>query len=124
MFYYAVKYIIRPVFITGQAVCVNIIIMARFIRTRFMRCRSNVFITSAYLSGAVVYQLPASHYYGGESVVLTLAFMALSGIKNPEQLKLCKPGEIVRLIGLDRIPEMKCYRENAIINSKQKAKYS
>jgi prepilin-type processing-associated H-X9-DG protein len=29
-------------------------------------------------------------------VVLTLAFMALARIKNPEQLKQCKPGEIGR----------------------------
>jgi hypothetical protein len=42
---------------------------------------------------------------------MTLAFMALARIKNPEQLKLCKPGEIGRLIGLDRIPEMKCLRK-------------
>jgi hypothetical protein len=51
---------------------------------------------------------------------MTLAFMALSRIKNPEQLKLCKPGEIGRLIGLDRIPEMKCLREKIKILSQQK----
>jgi len=58
-----------------------------------------------------VYQLPPSHYYGLESVVLTLAFMALSRIKNPEQLKLRQPGEIGRIIGMDRAPEVKCLRE-------------
>jgi len=36
--------------------------------------------------------------------------MALLRIKNPEQLKQCKPGEIGRIIGLDRIPEVKCLR--------------
>ena len=40
-----------------------------------------------------VYQLPSSHYYGIESIVLTLSFMALARIKNPDQLKQCKPGE-------------------------------
>jgi len=56
------------------------------------------------------YQLPDSHYYGVQSVVMTLAFMALARIKNPEQLKQCKPGELGRLIGLDRVPEVKCLR--------------
>lgn len=67
-----------------------------------------------------VYQLPPSHYYGLESVVLTLAFMALARIKNPEQLKLCKPGEIGRIIGLDRMPEVKCLREKIKALSDQK----
>lgn len=67
-----------------------------------------------------VYQMPASHYYGLESVVLTLAFMALARIKNPEQLKQCKPGEIGRIIGLDRIPEVSCLRDKIKILSDQK----
>lgn len=58
-----------------------------------------------------VYQVPSNHYYGLESVVLTLSFMALARIKNPEQIKQCKPGEIGRIIGLDRVPEVKCLRE-------------
>jgi prepilin-type processing-associated H-X9-DG protein len=76
-------------------------------------------ISQGLLKTKEVYQLPASHYYGVESVVMTLAFMALSRIKNPEQLKLCKPGEIGRLIGLDRIPEMKCLREKIKLLSEQ-----
>jgi len=58
-----------------------------------------------------VYRLPANHYYGLASVVLTLAFMALLRIKNPEQLKQCRPGELGRIIGLDRIPEVRCLRQ-------------
>jgi hypothetical protein len=49
-------------------------------------------------------------YYKLESIVLTLAFMALCRIKNPEQLKQCSPGEMGKLIGLDRVPEIKCLR--------------
>jgi hypothetical protein len=49
-------------------------------------------------------------YYKLESIILTLAFMALCRIKNPEQLKQCAPGEMGKLIGLDRIPEIKCLR--------------
>lgn len=58
-----------------------------------------------------VYHFPQNHYYGLESIMLTLAFMALARIKNPEQLKQCKPGEIGKIIGLDRIPEVRCLRE-------------
>ncbi|MFO8053780.1 MAG: hypothetical protein R6U19_01270 [Bacteroidales bacterium] len=76
-------------------------------------------ISQGLLKAREVYHIPESHYYGLESVVMTLAFMALSRIKNPEQLKLCKPGEIGRLIGLDRIPEMKCLREKIKILSEQ-----
>ena len=69
-----------------------------------------------------VYHLPSSHYYGLESVVLTLAFMALARIKNPEQLKQCKPGEIGRIIGLDRIPEVRCLRDKLkLLVDQQKA---
>lgn len=45
--------------------------------------------------------------------------MALSRIKNPEQLKQCKPGEIGRIIGLDRIPEVRCLREKIKLLSAQ-----
>jgi hypothetical protein len=67
-----------------------------------------------------VYRLPDNHYYGLVSVVLTLAFMALSRIKNPEQLKQCKPGEIGKIIGLDRSPEVKCLRDKIKLLSSQK----
>lgn len=70
-----------------------------------------------------VYHIPDNHYYGLESVVLTLAFMALARIKNPEQLKQCKPGEIGKIIGLDRIPEVRCLREKInLLTSQHQAK--
>ncbi len=60
-------------------------------------------------------------YYDLQAILLKLAFMALCRIKNPEQLKQCKPGELGRLIGLDRIPEMKCLRSKiAELSSQQK----
>ncbi len=67
-----------------------------------------------------VYQIPQSHYYGLESIILTLAFMALARIKNPEQLKQCKPGEIGKIIGLDRIPEVRCLRDKISLLTTQK----
>ena len=69
-----------------------------------------------------VYTLPENHYYGLEAVVLTLAFMALARIKNPEQLKQCKPGEIGKAIGLDRVPEVSCLRKKIkLLSGQQKA---
>ncbi|MFC2087691.1 putative transposase [Bacteroidota bacterium] len=76
-------------------------------------------LAQGLLKAKEVFRLPASHYYGLESVVLTLAFMALGRIKNPEQLKQCKPGEIGRIIGLDRIPEVRCLREKIKFISQQ-----
>jgi hypothetical protein len=76
-------------------------------------------LSQGLLKAKEAFRLPASHYYGLESVVLTLAFMALARIKNPEQLKQCKPGEIGRLIGLDRIPEVRCLRDKIRLISEQ-----
>lgn len=70
-----------------------------------------------------VYELPPNHYYGLESIMLTFAFMALARIKNPEQLKQCKVGEIGRIIGLDRVPEVRCLRDKLkLLTEQQKAK--
>lgn len=52
----------------------------------------------------------AEGYYKLESIILTLAFMILCRIKNPEQLKQCAPGEMGKLLGLDRMPEIRCLR--------------
>jgi hypothetical protein len=58
-----------------------------------------------------VYQELSNGYYGLQSTILTLAFMALCRIKNAEQLKQHKVGELGALIGLDRVPEARCLRE-------------
>lgn len=88
-------------------------------------CNAGVlFLLPALLSQGLlktkeVYDIPDNHYYGLESIVLTLAFMALARIKNPEQLKQCKPGEIGKIIGLDRIPEVRCLREKINLLTRQ-----
>jgi transposase len=50
-------------------------------------------------------------FYGLQSVLLTLSFMALLRIKTPEQLKKCNPGELGIVLGLDRAPEVKTVRK-------------
>lgn len=77
-------------------------------------------LSQGLLKTKEVYELPSNHYYGLESVMLTLAFMGLARIKNPEQLKQCKPGEIGRIIGLDRTPEVKCLRGKIKLLAAQK----
>jgi len=77
-------------------------------------------LSQGLLKASEVYSLPTSHYYGLGQVMLTLGLMALARIKNPEQLKQCKPGEIGRIIGLDRIPEVSCIREKMKLLGGQK----
>lgn len=54
--------------------------------------------------------LPAG-FYGLHHIILILCFMAFCRIKNPEQLKKHPPGELGKLLGLDRIPEVGYLRE-------------
>jgi hypothetical protein len=87
----------------------------KFEQGQALSCAGVLFLLPALIAQGLlktkeVYTWPSKVYYSLESIVLTLAFMALLRIKNPEQLKQCKPGEIGRVIGLDRIPEMKCLR--------------
>lgn len=49
-------------------------------------------------------------YYDFDSILLTIAIMYLCRIKNIEQLKHESPGEIGKLLGLDRVPEARCLR--------------
>ena len=55
------------------------------------------------------YQLPKG-FYGMESVFLLLALMALARIRSLEQLRYQAPGEWGKLLGLDRIPEVRTLR--------------
>jgi hypothetical protein len=56
-----------------------------------------------------MYQLPHG-FYGLESVFLLLAFLALARIRSLEQLRYQAPGEWGKLLGLDRIPEVRTLR--------------
>lgn len=61
-------------------------------------------------TGKKVYGTLKNGYYGLQSIFLVLAFMALLRIKNPEQLKKCKVGDLGIVLGLDRSPEVKTLR--------------
>jgi len=49
-------------------------------------------------------------FYGLRTVVLTMLMMVLLRIKRPEQLRHCNPGEKGRVLGLDRVMEVKTLR--------------
>lgn len=55
------------------------------------------------------FQLP-NGYYGLDSIFVLLAFMSLARIKSIEQLRYESPGEWGKVLGLDRIPEVRTLR--------------
>jgi Transposase protein len=72
-----------------------------------------------------IYEPFLKAYYGIESVFMLLGFMSLLRIKSPEQLKQHSPGELGKVIGLDRVPEAKTLRRklNLIVAQKKAGKF-
>ena len=61
-------------------------------------------------------------YYGLDSILLLLAFMARARIQSIESLRHSPPGEWGNLLGLDRSPEVRTLREKvAILSGKGEA---
>jgi hypothetical protein len=54
-------------------------------------------------------QLPKG-YYGLDSLLLLLAFMTLARLESIESLRYSAPGEWGKLLGLDRVPEVRTLR--------------
>ena len=63
------------------------------------------------------FKLPQG-YYSALHIICTLAYMALLRIRSVEQLQYQSPGELGKLIGLDRIPEVRCVRRKMELLSK------
>jgi len=98
--------------------------------TRFQLCRDVSY-------GGVLCALPAlaenelfrhlerlpvlSGYYRKLHVIVLLAYMALCRIKAVEQLQYETPGELGKLMGLDRIPEVRCLRKKLSELSRENA---
>lgn len=99
--------------------------------TRFEPCRDVSF-------GGVMCALPAlvvnglfryvgecfeqlNGYYTTLQILILLAYMALCRIKTAEQLQYYSPGELGKLMGLDRIPEVRCLRNKLAQLSKDDA---
>jgi len=88
--------------------------------SRFQLCRDVPFggvlcAVGALLSNGLLSGLEQSlgrirGYYTATQVLLLLAFMGLCRIKTVEQLRGQAPGELGKLMGLDRVPEVRCLR--------------
>ena len=65
-----------------------------------------------------LYQLPKG-FYGIESIFLLLALMALARVPSLEQLRYQFPGEWGKLLGLDRIPEVRTLRAKVKLLSQE-----
>ena len=50
-------------------------------------------------------------FYSALHILMTLAFMALGRIRRPEGLRHIAPGEFGKVIGLDRVPEVRTLRQ-------------
>jgi prepilin-type processing-associated H-X9-DG protein len=71
------------------------------------------------LSGIEKYfQLPRG-FYRLDTIFLLLAFMALAWLKVMETLRYCAPDEWGKLLGMDRIPEVKTMRDKVDILSQE-----
>jgi len=56
------------------------------------------------------FKLPKG-YYDLRSILIILSFLVLLRVKSLENIRYLSPGELGRLVGLDRIPEVKTLRE-------------
>jgi hypothetical protein len=88
--------------------------------TQFEHCRSvscggvlcalGALLSNGLLSSSKELLGKISGYYTSAHILLLLAFMALCRIKTVERLRGKPPGELGHLMGLDRIPEVRCLR--------------
>jgi hypothetical protein len=71
------------------------------------------------------FKLPRG-YYGVQSVFMLLAFMALARLKFLESLRYVAPGEWGKLLGLDRVPEVRTVRKKVelLVEENQPTKWS
>jgi hypothetical protein len=76
-------------------------------------------LNNCLLSHTDVFSFQAG-YYGLPSILLSLSFCILLRIKSIEKISDEPPGELGKLIGLDRIPEIKTLREKIAVLSQDK----
>jgi hypothetical protein len=57
-------------------------------------------------------------YYTSLHILILLAYLALCRIKTVERLQYEPPGELGKLLGLDRVPEVRCLRRKLAVLSR------
>ncbi len=67
------------------------------------------------LSGLGKYIALPRGFYSALHILLVLGFMALGRIRRPEGLRHIAPGEFGKVIGLDRVPEVRTLREKIAV---------
>lgn len=73
-------------------------------------CALPALLSNGLLRGVSEFLGPVGGYYQMIHILLLLAFMAVCRIKTVEQLRGHAPGEFGKLLGLDRVPEVRCLR--------------
>lgn len=73
-------------------------------------CALPALVANGLLSGTDGVLNRLKGYYTAVQVLILMGFMALCRIKTAEELRGEAPGEFGRLLGLDRIPEVRCLR--------------
>jgi hypothetical protein len=73
-------------------------------------CAIPALLSNGLFNGAEEFLGKVTGYYRIFHILLLLALMALSRIKTTEKLRGHAPGEFGKLLGLDRIPEVRCLR--------------
>lgn len=74
-------------------------------------CALPLLLANGLLEGAEPLLGQVKGYYRTFHILLLLAFMALCRIKTVEKLRGHPPGEFGKLLGLDRVPEVRCLRQ-------------
>jgi hypothetical protein len=89
--------------------------------TRFANCRDVVLgglltglpalCANGLLSGLDRHLSLPKGFYSAQHILISLGFMALARIRRPEGLRHVPPGELGKVLGLDRVPEVRTLRE-------------
>ncbi len=74
-------------------------------------CAIPALLSNGLFHGAPNFLGQVRGYYQMVHILLLLAFMSLCRIKTVEQLRGHAPGEFGKLLGLDRVPEVRCLRD-------------
>lgn len=80
-------------------------------------CALPALLAMGLLEGTDTYFTLPPGYYAADSLLMLLAFMALNRIESLEKLRAGAPGEWGKLLGLDRVPEVRTLREKVQIMS-------
>jgi hypothetical protein len=75
-------------------------------------------LSNGLLKGVENYFSLPSGYYGLSSLFIILSFLLLLRVKSLEGVRYLNPGELGKVVGLDRIPEVKTLREKLEILSR------